>query len=310
MTATSGDGTGSLEKALDILEIVGSAPAGLSQSNLAQRLQLPRATVYRLLATLVARRLLRRDPLRRVYCLGFKCFEMARQVWAMPDLVSAAAVELRGLRDLTGETTYLATLDGLEMVSLERVDGAHSQRSYAALGVRKPLHCTSQGKAMLAAMPGADQEVLVKALTLKPHTPLTITDRRRLMAELRITSTRGWSVDDEEIAMGVRCVGAAVIDRKGAVRGAISVAGPAWRMTRQRLELLGPEVMGAASRIGEQLAVRETVISDPNLEGEAIQAANGPWHSVAAVWPGMQALVRSFGQIRWPLPSEFATIVT
>lgn len=277
MATTSGDGTGSLEKALDILEIVGLAPSGLSQSALAERLQLPRATVYRLLATLVARGLLRRDPLRRVFCLGFKCFEMARQVWTMPDLISAAAVELRGLRDLTGETTYLATMDGLEMVSLERVDGAHSKRSSAALGDRKPLHCTSQGKAMMAVMPVADQEALVKSLNLKPHTPFTITDRRRLLAELRITLTRGWSLDDEEIVVGVRCVGAAVIDRKGAVRGAISVAGPAWRMTRQRLDLLGPEVMDAARRIGAQLVVRAPLTSESELQGEFVNAVNGSW---------------------------------
>ena len=286
MTAISGVGTGSLEKALDILEMVGSVSAGLSQSELALRLQLPRPTVYRLLATLVARRLLRRDPLRRVYCLGFKCFEMARQVWAMPDLVSASAFELRGLRDLTGETTYLSAMDGLEMVSLERVDGAHSQRSAAALGERKPVHCTSQGKAMLAAMPGAEQEAIVKRMVLKPLTTRTISDRRHLMAELHITATRGWAMDDEEIAMGVRCVGAAIIDRKGLARGAISIAGPAWRMTRQRLELLGPEVMNAARRIGAQLAVRERATADTTPQGADVEPVNGPWafRGACLVW--------------------------
>ena len=75
---------------------------------------------------------------------------MARQAYAMPDLVAAAATELRSLRDLTGETTYLAALDGLEVISLERCDGAHTQRSSSDLGQRKPLHCTSQGKAISA----------------------------------------------------------------------------------------------------------------------------------------------------------------
>ena len=284
MANTTGEGTGALEKALDLLDTIGSAPSGLSQSDLAERLALPRTTVYRLLATLVARGLVRRDPLRKVYCLGFRCFEMARQAYAMPDLVAAAAMELRTLRDLTGETTYLATLDGREVISLERCDGAHSQRSAAVLGQRKPVHCTSQGKAILSAMPDAQRAAIVREAVLKPLTPLTITDRRRLQAELQITKARGYAIDDEEIVMGVRCVGAPIVDAAGEVRGAISVAGPAWRLTRERLELLGPEVAEAARRVGAQMqTAREGA---PEAGEAAVVALPGPWafHGAHPVW--------------------------
>jgi DNA-binding IclR family transcriptional regulator/sugar lactone lactonase YvrE len=280
-SSTSGDGTGSLEKALDVLDAVGASPHGLSQAEITERLAMPRTTVYRLLATLVARGLLRRDPLRKMYCLGFRCFEMARKAYANPDLVAAAAVELRSLRDLTGETSYLATLDGLEVISLERYDGAHSQRSATALGQRKPLHCTSQGKAILSALEPQARDALVRELSLKPLTPHTISDRRRLQAELKITAARGWSIDDEEIVLGVRCVGAPVVDGAGKVRGAISVAGPAWRLTRERVELLGPEVAEAARRIGAQLRPDEPVVGDP-----AVRAIEGPWafHGACPRW--------------------------
>jgi IclR family acetate operon transcriptional repressor len=272
MSGGAGDGTGTLEKALDVLEAVGASPEGLSQGEITGRLALPRTTVYRLVATLVARGLLRRDPLRKVYCLGFRCFEMARQAYAMPDLVAASAAELRALRDLTGETSYLAALDGMEVISLERYDGAHSQRSAAALGQRKPVHCTSQGKAILSAMEPAARDAMVRDLALKAMTPLTITDRRRLQAELKITAARGWSIDDEEIVLGERCVGAPVVDPQGKVRGAISVAGPAWRLTRERVELLGPEVAEAGRRIGAQLQSAAVPSSD-----STVQAVPGPW---------------------------------
>ncbi|MDW3682023.1 IclR family transcriptional regulator C-terminal domain-containing protein [Cupriavidus sp. CV2] len=272
MSVNPGDGTGAIEKAIDVLEAVGATPGGVSQSDLAAQLALPRTTVYRLLATLVARGMLRRDPLRKVYRLGFRCFEMARQAYTMPDLVAAAAHEMRGLRDLTGETCYLATLDGLEVISLERCDGAHSERSAAVLGQRKPVHCTSQGKAILSAMEGPARDAIVRDLTLKALTPLTITDRRRLNAELNITAARGYSIDDEEIVMGVRCVGAPIVDPEGVVRGAISVAGPAYRLTRARLELLGPEVAQAARRIGAQLEGVRAPAGDA-----AVTAVPGPW---------------------------------
>jgi DNA-binding IclR family transcriptional regulator/streptogramin lyase len=272
MKANMGDGTASLEKAMDILDVLGSSSQGLSQVELSRRLDLPRTTLYRLLATLVARGMVRRDPLRRVYCLGFRCFELARSAYAMPDLAAAAGVELRALRDLTGETSYLATLDGLEVLSLERCDGAHSQRSQSAMGQRKPLHCTSQGKAILSALDDSARDALLQGITLKALTPRTITDRRRLQAELKITAARGWSIDDEEIVPGVRCVGAPVVDAAGKVRGAISVAGPAYRMTMERVQGLGPEVAEAARRVGAQLSVHL-----PAQAAAEPRVVNGPW---------------------------------
>jgi DNA-binding IclR family transcriptional regulator/sugar lactone lactonase YvrE len=286
MLATARDGTASLEKAIDLLEAVAAAPNGATQVELASSLGLPRTTVYRLLATLVARGLVRRDPLRKVYCPGFRCFEMARQAYAMPDLVAAAAMEMRALRDLTGETTYLAARDGLEVISLERVDGAHSERSEATLGKHKPLHCTSQGKAILSALDEATRESLIRDITLRALTPLTITDRRRLNSEIRITAARGYSIDDEEIAMGVRCVGAPIVDARGKVRGALSVAGPAYRLTRERLDLLGPEVAEAARRVGAQLAVDQ----DAHPSDEAVSVLDGPWafHGAFPRWSQSQ----------------------
>jgi IclR family transcriptional regulator, acetate operon repressor len=279
--AQKAEGTASLEKALDVLDSIGMSADGLSQVELAERLSLPRTTLYRLLASLTARGLIRRDPSRRVYCLGFKCFEFARHAHAIPDLAAAAALELRSLRDITGETSYLAILDGSEVLSIERVDGAHSQRSNSALGERKPMYCTSQGKAILSALPDAMRDKLVKSMPLKSHTHHTITDKRRLLSELKITSARGYSIDDEEIVLNVRCVGAAIIDSAGQVRGAISVAGPAWRMTRERLEILGPEIVEAARRIGAQLMAQKTTTE----MGEATPV-EGPWafHGAYPCW--------------------------
>lgn len=262
MTSKSSEGTASLDKALDVLDAVGSVAAGLSQAELGARLKLPRTTLYRLLGTLVGRGLVRRDPLRRVYCLGARCFEYARAAYSMPDLVAAASIELRALRDMTGETSYLAALDGYEVVALDRCDGAHAQRSHSAVGQRKPLHCTSQGKAILAALPPERRDALVRDMTLSAMTPRTVTDRRRLLAELRLTAQRGWSIDDEEIVSGVRCCGAPIVDAQGEVLGAVSVAGPAFRLTMQRIELLGPELAEAARRIGAQLASARPARSD------------------------------------------------
>lgn len=268
----TGEGTAALEKALDVLQAIGASASGISQSELAERVPLPRTTLYRIIATLVERGMIRRDPTRKVYRLGFNYLEMVRNAYMEPDLVSAASEELRALRDLTGETSYLAVLDGNQVLSLERCDGAHTQRSAASLGQGKPVYCTGQGKAILSALSPDARDEILKGLVLAPLTPLTITDRRRLLAELQITQTRGYAIDDEEIRLGVRCVAAPIIDKQGQVRGALSVAGPAYRLTLERLSLLGPELAEAARRVGEQLRLGQAPQSATELG-----VVPGPW---------------------------------
>ena len=283
----SDDGGGALDKALDVLEAIGNAPQGMDHAALAAVVHLPRTTLYRVLGTLVERGMIRRDRAHKVYRLGFRYLELVRNAYLMPDLTAAASYELRTLRDLTGETSYLAVLDGGQVLSLERCEGAHSQRSAAALGQSKPVYCTSQGKAMLSAMDEAARNKALKGVTWEALTPLTLTDRRRLNVELNITAQRGYAIDDEEIVLGVRCVGAPIVDAAGQVRGALSVAGPAFRLTLERLALIGPEVAEAARRVGAQLAPADSRVPDG-----AVRAVPGQWafHGALPRWSGSGAL--------------------
>jgi DNA-binding IclR family transcriptional regulator/sugar lactone lactonase YvrE len=271
------DGAALLHKACDVLEAVAAIPGGTTYPALAERLGMSRTTLYRILNVLVQRGLLRQDPSRRTYAIGFRLMEMAQGISAggrsdTPDLAALAAPELRALRDATGETAYVAVQEGQEVVALGKFEGAHEVRSAARLGQRKPLHCTSQGKAILAFLPEGERNALLRRLALTALTPHTITDRRRFLSTLQIIGARGFATDDEEIAEGVRCVGAPVLDPQGRVAGAISIAGPAWRMTRERLELLGPEVAAAARRIGAQLRPPTSPVAD----GGTVAVVAGP----------------------------------
>lgn len=268
----SNKGTAALEKAFDLLEAIGLSAEGLDTQQLAIQLNLPRSTLYRLLGLLVERGMVRRDADKKRYRLGFRYLEMVRGAWLEPDLVAAASFELRSLRDLTGETAYLAVRESDHVLSLERCDGAHSHRSAAAMGQSKPMYCTGQGKAILSAMSEEERRELVKRMQLVPLTPLTITDKQRLFTELSVTRARGYAIDDEEIALGIRCVAAPVVDSAGNVRGALSIAGPAYRLNRERLDLLGPEVAASAQRVGSQLSVRH-LPSQPDV----LQPISSKW---------------------------------
>lgn len=278
-----GEGTASLGKALAVLEHVGAVPGGIGNAELLESAGLPKTTLYRILATLVERGLVRRDPVRKTYRLGFRYLELVRSAYLMPDLVAAASIELRSLRDLTGETAYLAILEGSAVLALERCDGAHSQRSSAQLGQSKPVYCTGQGKAILSRLGESEADAVLKSVVLEPLTPYTIVDRRRLNIELGITRARGFAIDDEEIVLGVRCVAAPIVDAAGQVRGALSVAGPAYRLSRARLELLGPELAEAARRVGAQLSVRR---HDTVEETVTPVSDNWAFHGAFPCWSG------------------------
>ncbi|SHI59759.1 transcriptional regulator, IclR family [Roseomonas rosea] len=286
------EGAALLDKACDVLEAIAASRGGIGQAELALQLGMSRTTLYRILGALVARGLVRQDPARRVYALGFRLLEMAQSPGLAsgpvgPDLAAIAAPELRALRDATGETAYVAVMEGREVLSLGKFEGAHEVRSATRLGQRKPLHCTSQGKAILAFLPEEEREGVLKRLPLPALTPHTITDRRRFATSLRIIRSRGFSIDDEEIALGIRCVGAPILNAEGKVLGAVSVAGPSFRMTRERVDLLGPELAAAGRRIGAGVrspSPTPHVSSITVLPGPAAFFGLGPRSSGPALW--------------------------
>jgi IclR family acetate operon transcriptional repressor len=246
-------GTALIAKACDVLDLIGSHPGHADQAMLARETQIPRATLYRILAALSGRSLIRNDPATQSFMLGFRFLELAQNVWSSADLASIASTELRRLRDMTGETAYLAVQQDRHVLALGRFDGAHSKRSNARLGALKPMYCTSQGKAILAHLSEAQVSTILSG-ELTPLTPKTITNSAQLIAQLAIIRARGYSIDDEEILEGTRCVGAAILDDRGRPVAAISVAGPAYRVTPERAEQLGQEIAEAARRISSQIA--------------------------------------------------------
>ena len=260
-------GTALLGKAFGLLDIIAAAPGLITVKELIARSGWPRATLYRILAALTQQGYVRFDPVQEGYTLGYRLVELAQNVWAGPDLASVASVELRRLRDMTGETAYLAVLHGGLMISLGKFESAHAHRSAARLGVSKPLHCTSQGKAMLAFLPERQREHLLAGVTFEAFTPHTILQRDALVAQLGIIKNRGYAVEDQEILIGNRCVGAPILDSSGYPVAAISVAGPTYRLTSARVEQLGPEVATVARHISLQLK--------PRMPGAA-HAAGGP----------------------------------
>jgi DNA-binding IclR family transcriptional regulator len=138
------------------------------------------------------------------------------------------------------------------MLSLGYAEGSRSLRMPATVGRRTPAYCSAVGKAMLAFLPeSALDEVLARPL--QACTEKTLVTREALLADLRQVRIRGYSVDNEEIEKGLRCVGGPVWNHTGEVAGAVSVAGPSFRITRTRVPAIARAVLAMTRRLSAEL---------------------------------------------------------
>jgi len=249
VTPTRSGGVQSIERAFGLLELVAAHRSAMSISELSAASGLAPATLHRLARTLVGLGYLRQEPSRR-YALGPRLFLLAESSSTM--LTSVALPHLAHLVDEIGETANLAMLDGDQVAYVAQVPGRHSMRMFTEVGRRVLPHCTAVGKALLAASSDHDIRALLGRTGLPRHTPHTVTDVEELLAQLVVIRSRGYAMDEGEQEVGVRCVAVAVPGSQ--VRLAMSVSGPAPRMSDELLVHAVPVLQEAARSVGAELS--------------------------------------------------------
>ena len=244
-----------LERAVDILQVLSEDSRGLAAGEVAQRLSLHKSTIHRLLAVLDHHRLIRKNAETGKYALGLRLFEFGTRAVRGLQLRDQAQPHLEQLARETGETAHICVYDNGEMVSLAYAEGPRSLRMPATVGGRTPAYCSAVGKAMLAFLPDAAVDE-VMSRPVRVCTEKTLVTRAALQADLRQIRIRGYAIDNEEIEKGLRCVGGPVWNYSGEVVAAISVAGPAFRITRSRVPTVARAVIAATRRLSAELGYR------------------------------------------------------
>jgi len=245
-----------VERALDTLELLAAAgPGGMTLTELADRISVSKSSAFALLQTLIGRGFAADSGTRltRRYRLGMALAKLGDAAEVQSPLVSMALPVLHSLTDATGLTTRLVVPDGPYAVVTARVDAPGTVRFASYLGKREYPHCTSAGKALLAALPREQARALAVEAGMQARTERTITDPDALVRDLELSAARGYAIDDEEDSEGVFCVGAAIFDRNGDRVAAISGTGlklnrPTWRMDE-----LGLSIRDAADQITDAL---------------------------------------------------------
>ena len=248
----------SVDRALDLLEALAGADGEVSITALAARTKLHVSTVHRLLATLLRRGYVRQNPDTSRYYAGAKVATLSESRSRYNEIRLAARPLLQALVEATRETANLSVLDDTMAVYIETAASPQVVRLFTAVGNRVPLHATGAGKALLASLPQPRRDALLDRTELRPHTGKTLVDRASLARALDETRDRGYALDDEEYDDGVRCV-AVPVGPIGAPIGAISISGPASRLTKQRCVEFVPQMRRAAADLADTLRAREGV---------------------------------------------------
>ncbi len=216
-----------------VIDAMGSADADvLSLAELTRRTGLAKPTVHRICADLVERRVL--DRVDGGFRLGIHLFELGSRVPAQRSLRELALPFLEDLYEAAHELVHIAVLDGTDVVCIEKIASHRAAVSPARVGGRDPAYCTGVGKAMLAYSPDESLDAVL-ARGLAPRTPYTIVVPQLLRSQLGEVRRAGVAYDREELALGMTCVAAPVLDSRGRAVAALSISGPPSRFEPERV---------------------------------------------------------------------------
>ncbi|GAB7026912.1 IclR family transcriptional regulator [Geotalea toluenoxydans] len=239
--------------ALDLLEQFHDDVDELGVTELSKRLKLHKNNVFRLLATLESRNYIEQNKVTENYRLGLKTLELGQTFIKQMGLLRQSRPVLESLVHDCNETTYVAILKEFHIIYLDVVETDLTVRVVPRVGARLPAYCTAAGKVQIAYM--TDEELAnFLPKEMKRFTPNTIIDREELKKHLALVATQGYAIDNEELDVGVKCVGAPIRDYTRRIIGAVSISGPSMRFTDERLEKeLIPMVIQASEEISSKL---------------------------------------------------------
>ncbi len=244
-----GGGVQSLIRALSLLEALAENEDGLSLTALAKQVGLPPSSAHRLLTTLQRKRFVRFEPGAMTWRVGVQAFVVGNSFARSREVAPLAMPYMRRLMEKTGETVSLYVVNGGQAICIAQVQSRQVVRAISRPGGGLPLERSASGKAILARMTRNEvEEILAKHAAL--DTKRSSAGRlRKLHAELGRIRSRGYSLDDEEVAAGLRCIATPILDEHGAALAAVSIAGPISRLTDHRLPRLAEMVVAAGDAV-------------------------------------------------------------
>jgi IclR family KDG regulon transcriptional repressor len=243
----TGDGT--VGKALDVLEMVAAKGRPVRFSELLNESPLPKATLYRLLQTLVSQGMLSYGDGQQTYALGIRHVRLAHQAWRQSSIAPIARPIVSALSETVGETVHLAQLDNGQVLYVDKRNAKDPIDMYSQAGKVGPGYCTGVGKALMAFLETGELDQVIAKQACYRYTPATLADEASLRADLDTIRQEGIAYDREEHEPEIICIAAPILSPKGRPIGALSVTTSTRRKSLDELNEAKPALLKAASEI-------------------------------------------------------------
>jgi DNA-binding IclR family transcriptional regulator len=234
-----------VERALDVLMCFTNQTPELTMTQISDLIGINKSTVHRLLATLEGKRFVERDAATGVYKLGIRLLQMAFLTMEHNDLRRLAAPYLHNLCNQFRENVNLSILDGADVVYVDAIESTQRVKLAAAPGQRLPAFCTASGKAILAFLPEENVKHILER-GMPGYTQNTLTSPEVFFEDIRHVRERGIAIAEGEFEVGINAIAAPICNQPIA---SISIAGPAYRLTRERMLEIGPDLLVTAKNI-------------------------------------------------------------
>ena len=241
-------------KGLTLLEVLARSGKACGVTELAEKMDLTKSNVHRILQGLVHQGFARKVNETGQYELTMKLWELGSYVFSKLDLREIARPFMETLARQTAETVHLSLLDGTDVLYLAKIDSPQPVRAYTTVGGRAPAQCVATGKAQLA---WAEPEVLeLIKQKLYAHTPQSITTPEALEAELARIRTIGYAINRGEWRAQVCGVACPIRDASGKVIAALGTSGPAERLKPKRMKEMGSSLISISHQLSNSLGYR------------------------------------------------------
>lgn len=242
--------------ALEVLDLLGQSLGAMSFTQIVSETGRPKSSVHRTLLTLMEHGFIQRSPEDGSYRLAVKLWGLGMTALGERDLTRSARPHLHRLMERSQETVNLSIglEDGANIMYVDKVDGPKIVRVNTPIGLISPSWCTATGRCILASREASWDRVLSRPL--KKLTPNTVTDPKRLRAELERTRSNGYAVTQGERSIENGGIAAPIRDYSGAVIAACGLALPTFRMNKLLVSRCIPMVMEAAAAISNALGWR------------------------------------------------------
>jgi len=243
----------SLDRALNLLEMLVRSENGMGVTELSRKLNLHKSTVFRLLDTLKYRGYVEKNEENQNYIIGIKLFELGSRVLNDIDSRNRVRPYLEELKEKTDETVHLGILDDGEIIYVDKVESNATIRMYSQVGRRVPVHSTSLGKVILAHLPEERVREIIEQKGLPKKGKNTITNPDDLIEHLKKVKEQGYAVDDEEQEAGIRCIAGPVFNHRGEIVSSFSISAPITRMDKERLDNLSELIVEYSKKMSRSL---------------------------------------------------------